>query len=433
MKVLWLCNIMLPAFAKENHLSYSQKEGWLTGCFDRITKEQENKTGKKDTVELGICIPVSDSLKGCRQTIQGAVFYGFFEDTAHPEVYDEGLEGQFHAILDDFQPDLVHIFGTEYPHTLAMTRVWGKKDRLLIGIQGLCSAISEVYMAGIPYEEQEARSFRDRVRKDSLKEQQKKFELRAEHEQEALKRTQHISGRTEFDREQTAYLNPQAQYHHLNETMRPEFYGPRWDLNGVRRHSIFLSQGDYPLKGFHFLLEAMPAVVREFPDAKLYVAGNSIIGNVGGRLKKRKLPEQAWITSYGKYLKKLIREGNLEDHVVMLGTLSAQEMVQQYQKSHIFVCPSVMENSANSLCEAMLLGMPVIASRVGGLPSLVENGEEGLLFSVGNVGELSEDIINLMDQDQFACRLGSAAHKEALVRHNPDTNYRRLLEIYHSI
>ena len=177
----------------------------------------------------------------------------------------------------------------------------------------------------------------------------------------------------------------------------------------------------------------MPRILEQFPDAMLYVAGNSIIGNVGGRIPAKSLPECLWITAYGRYLKKLIREGGLEGHVVMLGSLSAEEMKSRYMKSHLFVCPSVVENSPNSLCEAMLLGVPVIAARTGGIPDLVENGEEGLLFPAGDVEALTDDICNLFENDQFACRLASAAHKEAAVRHNPHTNYLRILEIYRSM
>ena len=123
----------------------------------------------------------------------------------------------------------------------------------------------------------------------------------------------------------------------------------------------------------------------------------------------------------------------MEEHVVMLGSLSAKEMRAQFLKSHLFICPSVMENSPNSLCEAMLLGMPVVAAKVGGIGDLVENGAEGLLFPRGDSQALADDVCNLFENDQFACRLASAAHKDAMVRHNPHTNYLRLLEIYHSI
>ena len=424
---------MLPAFAKAMGLPCSSREGWLTGCFERMTAETPSGGRAESGVELGVCVPVPQNLDGCRAEVNGALFYGFTENLAAPEIYDSALEGHFARILEDFRPDMVHIFGTEFPHALAMTKVYGRPERTLIGIQGLCSAIAEAYMADLPYKVQKRRTFRDRLRKDSLREQKKKFERRAVNEKEAILLAGHVTGRTRFDREEAARIHPDAAYHQMNETLRPEFYGPRWDLSSVRRHTIFLSQGDYPLKGFHYVLEAMPLVRREFPDAMLFVAGNSVIGNVGGQIPAKRLPEPIWISEYGRYLKDLIRDGCLEGHVVMLGTLTAEEMLKAYLKSHLFICPSSMENSPNSLCEAMLLGMPVIASHTGGIPSLVENGSEGLLFPVGNVQTLAEDICNLFEFDQFACRLGSTAHKEAVVRHNPDTNYHRLLEIYRSI
>lgn len=433
MKVLWLCNIMLPVFAKAAGLPSSNREGWVTGCFHRLVNEKVETGKNENLIELGVCVPVPEELAGCRKEIEGAVFYGYYENLNTPEQYDGNLVSRFLEILSDFQPDMVHIFGTEFPHALAMVRAYQRPERTLVGIQGLCGAIADAYMAELPYKVQRAKTFRDIVRRDSLRDQQKKFYLRAENEKSTLRQTLHITGRTSFDREGTAAIHPEAVYHLMNETMRPEFYEGRWDLNGVERHSIFLSQGDYPLKGFHFMLQAMPQIVKEFPDAKLYVAGNSIIGSVGGRIPAKKYPAAVWISEYGVYLRRLIREGNLEGHVIMLGSLTAEQMKAQFLKSHVFVCPSVMENSPNSLCEAMLLGMPVVASRVGGIADLVENGAEGLLFPEGDVEALAEDICNLFENNQFACRLASAAHKEAMVRHNPHTNYLRLLEIYRSI
>ncbi len=433
MKVLWLCNIMLPVFAAAEGLPFSNREGWLTGSFHRLVQEKVETGREEKLLELGVCVPVPASLAGCRREIEGAVFYGYTENLDTPEHYDEHLVQRFQEILNDFQPDIVHIFGTEFPHALAMVRAFQKPEKTLVGMQGLCAAIADTYMAELPYKVQRARTFRDIVRRDSLKDQQRKYYARAENEKETLRQVMHITGRTAFDREGTAAIHPDAVYHLLNETLRPEFYEGRWDLNSVERHTIFLSQGDYPLKGFHFVLQAMPEILKHFPDAKIYVAGNSVIGNVGGAIPRKKLPEPVWISAYGVYLKRLIREGNLEGHVVMLGSLNAQQMKQRYQKSHVFICPSVVENSPNSLCEAMLLGMPVAASRAGGIPDLVKNGEEGLLFPMGDVQALAEDVCNLFENDQFACRLASAAHKTAVVRHNPSTNYQRILEIYRSI
>lgn len=117
-------------------------------------------------------------------------------------------------------------------------------------------------------------------------------------------------------------------------------------------HIAFLSQGDYPLKGFHYLLQAMPAVLERFPDAHIYVAGNNILRSNTGKDKLK-------LSGYGKYLKKLIKDNQLKDKVTMLGMLDEDGMKEQFLKSHVFVCPSAMENSPNSLGEAMPPVYPV--------------------------------------------------------------------------
>ena len=121
------------------------------------------------------------------------------------------MEESLAAIIADFSPEIIHIFGTEYPHTLACVKAFGHPGRTLIGIQGLCSAIAEVYMADLPYSVQKKRTFRDIVKKDGLKDQQAKFAKRGEYEKQALSIVGHVTGRTDFDREMTKKFAPQAK------------------------------------------------------------------------------------------------------------------------------------------------------------------------------------------------------------------------------
>ena len=430
MRVLWLCNIMLPAFAGKLGLPSSHREGWLTGLFERLT-------GRRSDVELGVCCPVPENLDGIRRSLptwEGEViFYGFYEDLNTPELYDERLPGSLYRILEDFKPDIVHIFGTEFPHALAMTRVFGDPSRILVGIQGLCCSIADTYRADLPYDVWNRSTFRDRYRHDSLQDQQRKFEQRAVNEREAILGCGHITGRTRFDRSVTARINPKAHYHVMNETMRSSFYRGQWRAVDAEPHTIFLSQGDYPLKGFHYMLQAMPYILESFPDARLYVAGNSIIGNEGGLIAPKKYPTPVWITSYGLYLKKLIRQNRLQGHVFMTGPLDAEAMKRRFLQSSVFVCPSIMENSPNSVCEAELLGMPVVAAKVGGIADLILDGEEGILFPGGRYKELAEGVRTVFYDQEIAMWLGENARHSARIRHNPDTNFRRLMEIYRSI
>ena len=424
MKVLWVCNIMLPAYAKAHDLTFSVREGWLSGCFNRMTKSPEAER----EIMLGVCFPAQGEITTSSEEIDGVTYYGFVEDLNHPEKYDGTVENRFHEILDDFKPDIVHIFGTEFPHTVAMLRAFGNPGRALVGIQGLCGRIAEEYMACIPEEVQRAATFRDRLKEDSLLQQQEKYRVRGEHEREAILLTGNITGRTAFDKEETGKINPQAHYFAMNETMRPAFYDGKWEDKNAEPHSILMSQGDYPLKGFHFMLEAMPKILEKYPDAHLYVAGNNIIGK-----GQSKYPYFLRASAYGKYLKKLISANKLKKKVTMVGMLSEEQMKEKMLGTSLFVCPSIIENSPNSVAEAMLLGMPIVAARVGGIPSMIQDKKECSFFEGGNSEQLAEAVIQMWDEPVISAVYGDNAQKHARISHDPDTNYKRLIEIYDEI
>lgn len=453
MKVLWLCNVMIPAIAEQLNMEGSNKEGWITGLADLVTK---NKF--ENDIELAIAFPTvadifPDGHDVCMRdiTMQGSrvVCYGFREDLSRAEVYDPGLEGRLQRILDSFQPDIIHCFGTEYPHTLAMCRVCPDKSRILIGIQGLCAVCAKAYFANLPEEVLHSVTFRDRVRRDSILQQKAKFETRGKNEVEAVRLAGNITGRTEFDRYYTGKWNAQANYFEMNETLRQEFYEKTWRLENCEPYSIFVSQADYPLKGFHYLLKAMPIILETYPDARIYVAGNSITNysTVKDKLK---------ISAYGKYLRSLIKEYNLDEKIHFLGKLTGQQMVEQYLKSHLYVCCSTMENSPNSLGEAMLLGMPCVAPDVGGIPSVFADGEDGILYKGFRSPDISfrRDGLSAKTEKEkmeiVSKRLGRAvlemwaddermrsycenAGRHARRNHNRDNNYAKLIEIYSKI
>ena len=176
-------------------------------------------------------------------------------------------------------------------------------------------------------------TLRDLLRKDSLRQQQEKFRLRGEREREILSGCAHVAGRTRFDREGTLAVNPSLTWHRLNETMRACFYEGSWSRKNCRSYEIFASQGDYPLKGFHYLLLAMEEILQEFPQAHISVAGIRITGY-------DTLKEKLKISGYGNYLRKLMRKKGLAERVSVLGNLTDVQMKEAYLNSHVFVCPS---------------------------------------------------------------------------------------------
>lgn len=428
MRVLWLCNIMLPMVAEKLHMESNVKEGWITGILTRLIAE-----GKESGITLGIAFPANENLAHFHDVY---VFnntpvecFGFYEDMGKLEQYQPDLERRMEEIIDQFKPDVVHVFGTEYPHALSMARVYPHPERLLVGIQGVISWYAKQYLADLPKEVYESRTFRDIVKRDSILQQKEKYTKRGEMEIKTTRISGNITGRTEFDKSFMESVNPDAVYYPMNETMRPCFYEGAWSLDTCNKHQIFVSQADYPIKGFHYLLEALPAILKEFPDAKVMVSGNNILrgGGIMNRLKT---------SAYAKYLEKLMKEYVLEDKIVFLGRLSAEQMKEQYLKCHTFICPSVLENSPNSVAEAMLLGTPVVAARVGGIPSMITDRKDGLLYTGNNVEELASTVIELWKDESvlpMSGRLAKAAVLRARAAHDPETNFNRLKEIYREI
>ena len=418
MRVLWLCNIMLPAVAKALGKEVHNKEGWLTGLSEKLLEHKD-----ENGIELGICFPVGKDANAMKGKLDGFSYYGFREDVVNPEIYDLSLEKELKNILEDFQPQVVHVFGTEYPHTLALTRCAEDKIKVVIGVQGICSQIAISYMANLPKGIQNRFLFRDFLKQDNIKQQQKKFELRGKNEIIAIQNVTNVIGRTDWDQEIISQMNPQARYFVLNETLRPIFYKKQWNLNKCERNSIFFSQANYPLKGFHYLLEAMPDIINAFPETKVYVAGDVIT-------RYHSIYEKIKIGSYGKYCLSLIKKYGLADRIHFVGKLDDEAMCDQYLHCHLFLSASALENSPNSVGESMLLGMPVISSFVGGVPSMLQNGKEGILYPCEDTSKLADAVKLIFQNDDLAMQYGKEARKRALITHDPEANYERLLEIY---
>ena len=244
--------------------------------------------------------------------------------------------------------------------------------------------------------------------------------------QEALAMAVHVTGRTDFDREYVSRINPNIIYHFMNETLREEFYHDSWNIDTIERYSVFLSQGNYPIKGLHYVLDILPELVEEHEETMLYVAGDVITAH-------KTLKDKIKISGYGKYLLSQIRKSKMEDHVKFVGALQPDKMCARYLKSHVFLCPSAIENSPNSVGEAMLLGVPTVGANVGGVHNLLTDNKDGFLYQPDKPQQMKAEILRIFNDDKLAMSLSSNARTHAARTHDPDWNYRRLLEIYHEI
>ncbi len=162
-------------------------------------------------------------------------------------------------------------------------------------------------------------------------------------------------------------------------------------------------------KGLRVLIEALPSVLAENPGFGLVVAGS---GSQRGMLEN------------------LARRLSVSDQVRFLGPFS--ELGEFYPLLDIFVLPSLWEGLPLCLLEAMSLGLPIIATRVGGIPSLLDDGRDALLVPPSEPKALSDALLRLMRQPAFAAELGQRVRQSFDRSYDRPVMVRRYLEVYQS-
>ncbi len=407
-KVLWLCNTMLPELFGRFRV-YNVKEGWLIGISQELRK--------RDDIELHYACPQVNEKRIVNIKKDSIYFHCFYKKYDNPYTVEEDAKNQIKKIINTVQPDIIHIFGTEMSHTIECVESVKAKEKIVISIQGLVSEYAKYYLNGIPRSAYLNGCIYN-GKYQTIWGQYKEFCKRAENEIRAIKNVKHVIGRTNWDKACTNTINSNCMYHYCSETLRDCFYGKNWDIQKIDRYSIFVSQGDYPIKGLHTLLYAMPYILNRFPDTNLYIAGDdSFLNN----------------TAYGKYIKKLIGKQKLDKAVHFLGFIRAEDMCDRMQKSHVMVLPSNCENSPNSVGEAMLVGLPIVAADVGGVSSIAHHGWDAILFDSCDVKKLAKYVCAIFNNDRFAQRLSKNGNLTAVKLYDPQKNVERLIEIYREI
>lgn len=405
MKVLWVLNSPMPEAL--SGLTGRKEVSKSTGSW--VTALAEALSGRDD-ISLYTVSP--SHLVNAPQEVKAASATHFIVPAG----------GSFwEEIHDSVHPDVVHIHGTEYPFFIDFIKACGS-ERVVVSIQGLVSEIRQFYFGGIPEDTvRRFTSFRDRIRRDSLLSQKADIELRGDREIELLKSVKHVIGRTGWDRDAVTRINPAISYHFGNEALREPFYSGEWDFKSCVPHRIFVSQAHYPLKGLHKLLEAMPTILKRFPDTSVHIAGvNPLRGN-------RPL-DKVLRNGYGCFIAGLIKKLKLGEKVVFIGESDASTMKREMLEANIFVLPSIIENSPNALCEAQMLGVPIVAANVGGVKDLVPNKECGILYQFEDTDALAASVIDVLDN---SLRFDNSEMREtALKRHNREAVIKQLIDAY---
>jgi glycosyltransferase involved in cell wall biosynthesis len=408
MRVLWFTNVPLSSVNQRNGQPTLGSGYWMSSLLQELIRTR------------GIQLDVVTAHPGLRddQFDADGIEYFVIGQSRWRSIFDyrkEELE-KCVEIVRERDPDLVHIHGSERFFGLMPARKLVSKPSV-ISLQGLVGPYLPTFFGAL--------SLSDLWRSHRLIEIATRRGLvwrywdwvgGARQEQEILAGAKFFMGRTEWDRAHIASVNQEASYYHVGEMLRPVFREHRWNVDECERHAVIFTNAGEPRRGTEVLLRAMLTVRREFPDAKLRLAGQ--IGTRRG---------------YHRFLRRMIAESGLSEAVEFLGYLDGSAMARELSRAHVFAISSYVENSPNSLCEAMQVGLPCVATYAGGMPSLVEHWRTGLLFPTGDAPLLADMIQRIFRDDHLACRLGRAARAAATERHEPQRIVSQLLNAYNDV
>lgn len=401
MRVLLHSNVIIPCVALASGEQQANSAGWIEAVIDAFTENDE--------IELGIICPGTTEKSGRSSFGKWWIIPG-------------GISS-YQKILSEFTPDILHVFGTESEKTLKLIELFGNPDRTIIHLQGIAERCGDVYLDDIPRAYRRGRFF-EKVLGHDLKKQRNSLLTRGQTERKALSLVHHVTGRTDFDRMSAESVSKDIHYHFCWETLRSHYYdSEKWNVNKMVPCTILARNTGSPIKAFHKMLEAMPAILRNYPNAILNVVGPPI--RYPETLKQRFTEH-----SYNALCRSIIEKNGLKDHIHFLGSLNEDEMIQAYLKSNVVVSASIIENSPNVICEAKMLGVPVVSSFVGGCGNLIVHGCDGYLYDYHSVDMLSYYVCKVFGDTELAQLLSSNAIASQTKMSDRHENRKRLLDIY---
>lgn len=188
----------------------------------------------------------------------------------------------------------------------------------------------------------------------------------------------------------------------------------------LSHHSI-LSVGKFQdLKNVTVLVDALPVILKKFPLTKLRLIGNDTLTG----------PNRS---SYREMVEKRAQELDVKDNIEFSDMMPRKALIEYYQQARLTIIPSLFENFPYTCLEAMSCGCPVIASRVGGLPEMIEEGISGLLFQPDDGEELAKKILLLLADPVRAENMGDEAARRVRQYYSQEVIIPQVINVYREL
>lgn len=411
-KILWLTGIVTPEASELIDAPKIPFGGWVSQMINNLSK--------LNTYEIGVAMKSSSKKLIIRQ--HNDVTY-YYLPRSIKNKFDVNIE-DCKEVLNHFQPDLLHAEGCEQKYTNTFLKNW--KGKNVISMQGILNGYEPYENGGLNLHKYLfSFNFKNLVFASLLFINKKiVFDKRLKIEKDSIKMADNILGRTNWDRANSYFFNRNANYFHCARILRPSFYKIKQDPKNIYKHTVFLGNSAQLRKGAHFVLEAINLLKDEFPDLKLFIAGQKFENNI-----------KDWKTYFGyrAFLHRKLMKLNLTKNVKFLGVLQEKQMAEQLSKMHVYVMSSTIENSPNTLGEAMIMGVPCITSYNGGVGDMAIDEKEALHYRANDPRMLAYQIKRIFDDENLANRLRINAIKRANFTHDINKNLNDLLNCYQSI
>lgn len=425
MKALWIVYGLPRVVVNARGGSAAEVKGsWIDGLASAVVRQQ------LDLQIVVLCIDDDDfelEINGVKFVSVACARHGL----AKGGTMRRNAERRIREKIREIAPDIIHIHGTEHVGGSLNESVYCGVP-VVISIQGILSQCSQAYTGGIPFFELFwcEFNFRNILKLTSIYKEQKWWGTkRVENDLFIFRRFKYFIGRTEFDRRCLECFNPTAHYFQGEEALNDAFRSVAWSRDKARPHTIYCGNAiGYGLKGGHWLIKAVAMLKDEFPDIKLHIAASA-----GKLAKRRTFYEWLKASTYTIYIRRLVKKLHCESCVVGMPPLSPQQIAEELATVELFVLPSLCENSPNTLCEAMMVGTPAIATFAGGIPSIMKPDVEGRLVQICDPYSLAGEIRKFFRDHEYAESCIAAARNRAFARHDDNNNARILLNTYHEV
>jgi glycosyltransferase involved in cell wall biosynthesis len=415
MRILWLTNTPSCYTYKVNgKIGGYNGGGWISSAEKSISALPEIELGvafmldgqEFKAVQHGVCYyPIPNPSRGkLSKLCQLARNFTSSIEERETQNWDYYL-AYFRKIVEDFCPDIIHVWGSEREFGLIHKVI---DIPIVLHIQGIINPYLNAFLPPlVSWKEYICQSWNPLNLLSRILEKNN-WERQAYREREIFKGVKNYLGRTDWDQRVASVMSPDSAYFQVDEILREDFYTDA--QRSLPTKLVIVTTISQPLyKGFDLVLKTADLLKNNLHvdfEWKCY-------GNIDPRVVER-----------------MIGIRHQDVNVRLMGVASSQQLREAELNATVYFHSSYIDNSPNSLCEAQILGLPVVSTYVGGIPSLIAENETGYLVPANDPYQAAYHILQLFKNKELNMAMGEKAKNVAKMRHDKTRIIKQISEVY---